>query len=83
MVKRHLANLTKAHLKNYPAVALLGARQSGKTTLAPAKGSPFSSVTCPVSRHCPQTDTVKDMLITKVISFFITYNYFGTGNNRS
>ena len=34
MVKRHLANLIKAHLKNYPAVALLGARQSGKTTLA-------------------------------------------------
>jgi hypothetical protein len=34
MVKRHLANLIKEHLKNYPAVALLGARQSGKTTLA-------------------------------------------------
>jgi predicted AAA+ superfamily ATPase len=34
MVKRHLANLIKAHLKNFPAVALLGARQSGKTTLA-------------------------------------------------
>jgi predicted AAA+ superfamily ATPase len=34
MIKRHLATLIKAHLKNYPAVALLGARQSGKTTLA-------------------------------------------------
>jgi len=34
MIKRHLANLIKERLKNYPAVALLGARQSGKTTLA-------------------------------------------------
>ena len=34
MIKRHLATLIKACLKNYPAVALLGARQSGKTTLA-------------------------------------------------
>ncbi len=34
MIKRHLAILIKEHLKNYPAVALLGARQSGKTTLA-------------------------------------------------
>ena len=34
MIKRHLATLIKERLKNYPAVALLGARQSGKTTLA-------------------------------------------------
>lgn len=34
MIKRHLSNLIKERLKNYPAVALLGARQSGKTTLA-------------------------------------------------
>ena len=34
MIKRHLAILIKERLKNYPAVALLGARQSGKTTLA-------------------------------------------------
>ena len=34
MVKRHLATLIKERLKDYPAVALLGARQTGKTTLA-------------------------------------------------
>ncbi len=34
MIKRTLVHLIKARLKNYPAVALLGARQSGKTTLA-------------------------------------------------
>jgi uncharacterized protein len=34
MIGRHLAKLIKERLKNYPAVALLGARQSGKTTLA-------------------------------------------------
>lgn len=34
MIKRHLANLIKERLNDYPAVALLGARQSGKTTLA-------------------------------------------------
>jgi predicted AAA+ superfamily ATPase len=34
MIKRDLASLIQELLKNYPAVALLGARQSGKTTLA-------------------------------------------------
>ncbi len=34
MIKRHLAKLIKERLNNYPAVALLGARQAGKTTLA-------------------------------------------------
>jgi predicted AAA+ superfamily ATPase len=34
MINRHLATLIKERLENYPAVALLGARQSGKTTLA-------------------------------------------------
>jgi predicted AAA+ superfamily ATPase len=34
MIKRHIATLIKERLKKYPAVALLGARQSGKTTLA-------------------------------------------------
>jgi hypothetical protein len=34
MIKRNLTPLIKERLKNYPAVAHLGARQSGKTTLA-------------------------------------------------
>jgi predicted AAA+ superfamily ATPase len=34
MIKRNLTPLIKERLKNCPAVVLLGARQSGKTTLA-------------------------------------------------
>jgi predicted AAA+ superfamily ATPase len=34
MIKRKITNLVKNELKMYPAVALLGPRQSGKTTLA-------------------------------------------------
>lgn len=34
MIKRHLTNQVRRLLKSYPAVALLGARQTGKTTLA-------------------------------------------------
>ena len=34
MIKRHLAKQVRRLLKGYPAVALLGARQTGKTTLA-------------------------------------------------
>jgi len=34
MIRRHLTKLIKERLGTYPAVALLGARQSGKTTLA-------------------------------------------------
>ena len=34
MIKRHLADQVRRLLKGYPAVALLGARQTGKTTLA-------------------------------------------------
>jgi len=34
MIKRSTANLVRSRLKQFPAVALLGARQSGKTTLA-------------------------------------------------
>ena len=34
MIKRHISSLIKKRLKNYPVVALLGARQTGKTTLA-------------------------------------------------
>ena len=34
MIKRHLFDLVASRLKTYPAVALLGPRQSGKTTLA-------------------------------------------------
>lgn len=34
MVKRHIKNIIVSRLKSFPAVALLGPRQSGKTTLA-------------------------------------------------
>lgn len=34
MIKRHLTNKLKENLKNHSAVALLGPRQTGKTTLA-------------------------------------------------
>jgi len=34
MIKRKLKNTIISHLKQFPAVALLGPRQSGKTTLA-------------------------------------------------
>jgi predicted AAA+ superfamily ATPase len=34
MIKRHLANQVHRLLEGYPAVGLLGARQTGKTTLA-------------------------------------------------
>ena len=34
MIKRKLKNTIVSHLKKFPAVALLGPRQSGKTTLA-------------------------------------------------
>ena len=34
MIKRHLLGLIISRLQDFPAVALLGPRQSGKTTLA-------------------------------------------------
>jgi predicted AAA+ superfamily ATPase len=34
IVEREITDTVKARLKNYPAVALLGARQVGKSTLA-------------------------------------------------
>ncbi|RQV96782.1 ATP-binding protein [bacterium] len=34
MIQRHLASVVKQHLKNFPAVAIVGPRQVGKTTLA-------------------------------------------------
>jgi len=36
MIKRHVASLVRARLREYPAVALVGPRQAGKTTLARA-----------------------------------------------
>ncbi len=34
MIKRMLESKIKSELKHFPAVAILGARQTGKTTLA-------------------------------------------------
>lgn len=36
MIVRHVDRILRAHLESYPAVALVGPRQSGKTTLAKA-----------------------------------------------
>jgi len=42
MIKRKFAKLVGQRLKSYPAVALVGPRQSGKTTLAKSLGGFYS-----------------------------------------
>jgi predicted AAA+ superfamily ATPase len=41
MIKRHAHNLVRERLQAYPAVALVGPRQSGKTTLAQMMGGEY------------------------------------------
>jgi predicted AAA+ superfamily ATPase len=41
MVRRRIAKLLRARLREYPAVALVGPRQSGKTTLARTMGGAY------------------------------------------
>ena len=41
MIRRHIARLLKERLALYPAVALVGPRQSGKTTLARSLGGAY------------------------------------------
>lgn len=50
MIDRHLLPVLEAALADYPAVALLGARQVGKTTLARQLGEPRSAVYLDIER---------------------------------
>ena len=50
MIPRLLSSLLRERLKRYPAVALLGARQSGKTTLAKSLGGRYFDMENPGDR---------------------------------
>ena len=41
MIQRHILRVLKSRLKQYPAVTLVGPRQSGKTTLARSLGGAY------------------------------------------
>lgn len=44
MIVRHVDRILRAHLESYPAVALVGPRQSGKTTLAKSLGGRYFDI---------------------------------------
>lgn len=44
MLGRHVDRILRAHLESYPAVALVGPRQSGKTTLAKSLGGRYFDI---------------------------------------
>ena len=50
MLDRSIARLVQERLATYPAVALLGPRQSGKTTLAKSLGGAYFDLEQPVDR---------------------------------
>ena len=73
LIKREITATVKTRLKNYPAVALLGARQVGKSTLAGMIIEQIIQIN--ILFNC-FSSLISELAVKKIIKLFINMALF-------